>query len=429
MRDVNLLVFAKAPRPGRVKTRLGATVGLEAAADVAAAALLDTIAACVDAARPERCHLALAGRLDGAVAGEELRHASAGWTITPQRGRGLGERLAHAHSRVGGPVVQVGMDTPQLTAALLRDVAAGLDEHDAVLGPATDGGWWTLGLRDPRRAAVLVGVDMSRPTTYADTRRALLDVGLTVGSVATLRDVDEEADADAVADAVPGTRFAAAWTAVPRVTAVPVAATAVLARAFRGEPCRVVAGRRSEPLPVADWLREPDADDVAIAGHCAGPTLDIGCGPGRLAALLVRGGHTVLGIDVVPEAVRQTVGRGAVALRRDVHGHVPGEGRWQSALLADGNVGIGGDPVALLQRVRALLTPQGGRVVAEVAGPGVPHRTRLLRLDCDGIRSEPFRWSVVGCDDLPAIAAAAGLSVMSLHPHGARWCAVLRTAS
>jgi rSAM/selenodomain-associated transferase 1 len=205
----SVLVVAKAPEPGRVKTRLGADVGMDVAAELAAASLLDTLAAC--AAFTSSRHLSLAGDLDRAVHADDLRTAVEGWTVHPQVGSDFAERLADAHARVSGPVVQVGMDTPQVTPALLRDAAAGLATYDAVLGPAQDGGWWVLALRDPARAAALAGVLMSTPTTGTDTRAALEAAGLTVGSTATLRDVDTVADADAVAAEAPDTRFAAAW--------------------------------------------------------------------------------------------------------------------------------------------------------------------------------------------------------------------------
>jgi rSAM/selenodomain-associated transferase 1 len=210
-----VLVVAKAPEVGRVKTRLGAVIGMERAARVAAAALLDTGAAAPAAAGADRCHLSLNGELDRGVAADELRKVLTGWTIHPQRGTDLGDRLAQAHARVrGGPVVQVGMDTPHLTPELLWAAGAGLEEHDAVLGPAEDGGWWSLALREPGRAAVLRGVPMSTPTTGADTRAALAAAGLEVAMTATLRDVDEVADAHAVARLAPATRFAEEWGAV-----------------------------------------------------------------------------------------------------------------------------------------------------------------------------------------------------------------------
>lgn len=211
---MKVLVLAKAPVAGRVKTRLGADVGLDLAADLAAAALLDTIAASAAAAGADHCHLALDGDLADAVRGEEIRFALAGWTITPQRGDGFAERLAHAHLEAGpGVVVQIGMDTPHATPSDLRAAADALGDDDAVLGPAPDGGWWVLVRRDPAAAAPLAGVAMSTPTTYDDTLAALRASGLTVGTTATLRDVDTVADADAVAALAPGTLFARAWLA------------------------------------------------------------------------------------------------------------------------------------------------------------------------------------------------------------------------
>ncbi|MCW2774947.1 MAG: hypothetical protein JWN91_3273 [Nocardioides sp.] len=215
MTGARVLVVAKAPVAGRVKTRLGAEIGMAAAAEIAAAALLDTMAACHAGFGPDACLLSLSGDFADSVRGDELARAAEGWSVARQRGSTFAERLANAHLDVppGGPVVQVGMDTPQLTPALLTEVAAATDEHDAVLGPAEDGGWWVLALRRPTAARSLHDVPMSAPTTYDDTRRALVGEGLDVGAARTLRDVDTVADADAVAAAVPGSHFARAWGA------------------------------------------------------------------------------------------------------------------------------------------------------------------------------------------------------------------------
>jgi len=212
------LVVAKAPVPGRVKTRLGADVGMRAAAEVAAAALLDTLAACRAAFGAADCLLALSGDLRQAVRGPEIETALAGWYVFEQRGDGLGARLAHAHADVPGgrPVLQVGMDTPQLAAEHLHAGAAALEGADALLGPAEDGGWWLLGLRDPATAVVLRDVPMSTPTTYVDTRRALEDGGLEVATGTVLRDVDTVADADLLAGGHRHTEFARVWAEVGR---------------------------------------------------------------------------------------------------------------------------------------------------------------------------------------------------------------------
>jgi uncharacterized protein len=179
---------------------------------------LDTIEACTTAVGPDRCHLALSGDVEAAYRADEIHAAVAGWTITPQRGTGFGERLANAHAAVSGSVVQIGMDTPQVTPAGLLTVAAGLDEADAVLAPAEDGGWWALALRDPSAAGALIDVPMSTPQTYAATRSALEGRGLRVAEGERLRDVDHLADVAPVAAAAPNTRFAAVAAEIVRVT-------------------------------------------------------------------------------------------------------------------------------------------------------------------------------------------------------------------
>jgi len=206
------LVLAKAPVTGRVKTRLGADIGMDLAAALAAAALRDSLLACLDAVGAASCHLALDGDLRDAHDAGELEALLAGWTVRPQADGELGERIAHAVAEVPGPVVQIGMDTPQVDADMLRSVAAGLEQHDAVLGEAADGGWWVLALRDPAAAAALAGVPMSTPTTYDDTRAALVAAGLDVGTAPVLEDVDTVAEAERVAALAPATAFAAAWS-------------------------------------------------------------------------------------------------------------------------------------------------------------------------------------------------------------------------
>lgn len=211
------LVIAKAPVVGRVKTRLGASVGMQAAAALAAAALLDTLEAC--AATFDECHLALDGDLDRAVGADRIRVALTTWRIHPQRGATFAERLAHAHAdagRSGETTVQLGMDTPQVTPELLREVAEAAAGGDAVLGPATDGGWWVLALGDPGAAAALIGVPMSTPQTYDLTHRALTDAGQTVKPAPDLTDVDTLADAETVAAGLDDGHFLRAWRELGR---------------------------------------------------------------------------------------------------------------------------------------------------------------------------------------------------------------------
>ena len=215
-----LLVVAKAPVAGFAKTRLASSVGARFAADLAAAALLDT----VDSARAVPGVIVacvLTGELTAAERADELTEALRGCVVFPQRGADFAERLVHAHADVaerfpGSPVLQVGMDTPQTTTPLLTGALARLRESDTVLGPAVDGGWWALGLRRPVDAHVLRAVPMSRPDTGARTLAALRSVGLRVSTLPMLSDVDTMADAVLVAGQAPASRFAHAFAAVAR---------------------------------------------------------------------------------------------------------------------------------------------------------------------------------------------------------------------
>ena len=211
---VHGLVMAKAPEPGSTKTRLAATVGPKHAAELSAAAFLDTLHTCRTVFGVGRRHVSLAGSLERADDAERIRAALAGWEVRPQDDGSFAERLVRAHGQVPGPVVQVGTDTPQITAEDLRGVVALLDDADAVLGPAVDGGWWVLALREPEAAACLTGVPMSSPETGAKTLTALREAGLSVALAPQMRDVDVAADAEAVADLAPWTEFARLWRSV-----------------------------------------------------------------------------------------------------------------------------------------------------------------------------------------------------------------------
>lgn len=206
--SATVLVLAKAPVPGQVKTRLCPPATPGEAARIAAASLLDTL----DATRGRCTVVALVGSLADAERRAEVRAALARCRVVPQRGATFAARLVAAHADAGGngPVIQLGMDTPQLDAALLDEAGRALGSCDAVLGPARDGGWWALGVHDPRHARVLAGVPMSTPDTGALTLHALHAAGLRVTLLPELSDVDTMEDAERVAAAVPGSRFAAA---------------------------------------------------------------------------------------------------------------------------------------------------------------------------------------------------------------------------
>lgn len=185
----------------------------------------------------------------------------------------------------------------------------------------------------------------------------------------------------------------------------------VFAALYRSPAC-VVDGLPELGFDLRGW-REGDADDALLLNRCVGPTLDVGCGPGRMTARLAERGHIALGIDVVPEAIEHTRRRGAAALVRDVFDVIPGEGRWGTVLLADGNLGIGGDPLVLLSRIRQLLGPCG-RVVADVAPEGTGLRVGDVRVHVDSMASLPFPWAVVGADVIGELAVRAGLRLTEL---------------
>lgn len=182
-------------------------------------------------------------------------------------------------------------------------------------------------------------------------------------------------------------------------------------------------GQRA-PLPVATWNARPSGADTGLLDRCRGATLDIGCGPGRFVAALGERGVPALGIDVTPSAVSRTRARGGTALQRDVYGPLPGDGRWQTALLADGNIGIGGDPLRLLRRVSALLDPDG-RALVELSGPGAGRGTFAVRLRTGRAYGPWFRWAEVGADDLAPLAEQAALRVTERWQEDDRWFACL----
>lgn len=205
--DGQLLVLAKRPVPGRVKTRLCPPCTPEEAAGVAAAALADTMDA-VRRTPAARRIVAFDGPAESTVDLEVIR----------QRGDGLGERIAHAFAdtadRNRDPIVQIGMDTPQVTPDLLTTALLLLTHNDAVLGLAEDGGWWALGLRDPHLASVLRDVPMSTSDTGRLTTAALERTGARIAYLPRLRDFDTITDAQIVAQTIPGSRFARAVEAL-----------------------------------------------------------------------------------------------------------------------------------------------------------------------------------------------------------------------
>ncbi len=400
-----VVVIAKAPRAGRVKTRLTPVFSPTEAAALAAAAIRDTL----EAAR------GTGARTFVAWEGPRPAWLGPGAEIAEQRGDGLGARLdAALHDALGDaedrPTLLVGMDTPQLTAADLR-----ADWHgaDAVLGLCDDGGYWAIGLRR-YRPGLFDGVPMSTGRTGAAQLERLRACGLTVRLLPRMRDVDEPEDAAAVAALAPQTRFARTYR---RIVESPCHPTTLWDTALTRGGVRASGVRASglpagppHPLPlgIASWQTLSPADQLVVS-RCSGPVIDVGCGPGRFVEALAARGIPALGIDVSGASVSQTRGRGGSALLRDVFRTLPGEGRWRTLLLADGNIGIGGDPRALLARCAELLS-RDGAVVVEVDPDGaLDERTAVTLHGPLGRTSTPVPWARVGSVALTRYAGATGL--------------------
>ncbi|HWN27073.1 MAG TPA: class I SAM-dependent methyltransferase [Actinomycetospora sp.] len=209
-----------------------------------------------------------------------------------------------------------------------------------------------------------------------------------------------------------------------RHTTEPLESGAVFDAALAGRRQRLVRGDGVVlPLAVQRWHDDADADDDWLLARCAGATLDLGCGPGRLVVALADRGVPALGVDVSIQAVQRCLERGAAVLHRDAFERLPGEGRWQHVVLADGNIGIGGDPVSLLRRCRALLA-DGGTILLELTpGAGLWCGTAYLEsTDADepvegltvleALDAGPwFPWAVLGPHAVDEAAAEAGLAI------------------
>ena len=186
-------------------------------------------------------------------------------------------------------------------------------------------------------------------------------------------------------------------------------------------PLRLVdsTGTDLGPLPVERYLGPADAQEVALLVRLPSPVLDVGCGPGRHVAALTAAGVPALGIDLSPVAVRLARRRGAPVLHASVFSDLPDAGRWGSALLLDGNIGIGGDPVRLLSRVKELIRP-GGSIVVELDHRPRSGGSHRVRLEGPGVESRWFRWGTLGMLEVGSVAAQLGLSMTGSHTVGRR---------
>lgn len=189
--------------------------------------------------------------------------------------------------------------------------------------------------------------------------------------------------------------------------------------------CLQTVGGTSHEFAVDRWYADPSPEEDDLLDALVGPVLDVGCGPGRHVLALNRRGVVALGIDASPVAVDLARSRGASAIERSVFERVPGGGRWRAALLLDGNIGIGGDPVRLLERVRTLIHP-AGVIGVEVEGPGVCGVEKLTARLTDGASVSPwFDWARVGVDAIERTAGSARLDVVRSWEGGGRWFAFL----
>ena len=198
-------------------------------------------------------------------------------------------------------------------------------------------------------------------------------------------------------------------------------------RGARGHAGRVTV-RMSDgvlaPLEVQRYLAAADDTDESLLSAVAGPVLDIGCGPGRHLEALARRGVFALGVDLSPAAVALARGRGGRAIVASVFDELPGAGSWRTALLLDGNIGIGGAPVRLLERVGGLLAADGAALV-ELDPPGSRSARVRARLETAGETSAWFAWARMAYEDLPQVAEASGLRVAGRWTSSGRWFARL----
>jgi glycosyltransferase A (GT-A) superfamily protein (DUF2064 family)/SAM-dependent methyltransferase len=395
-----VVILAKEPTPGKVKTRLQTRFSAAEAAQLAAAAIRDTQRS-VRASRALRRILCWDG---------DPSDFADGFEVTPQRVGALNDRLVGAFADIdrhrSARVLLIGMDTPQITSALLD---ADWEDCDAVLGLSEDGGFWAIGLRTPDAAGVFAGIEMSTVRTGSAQLARLLSLGRSVKLLPPLRDIDEPADAAYVADRYPGLEFSRRHAALTRASRPEL----IFDHLYAGNPVRSDApGARVLPLEARRWSARADEVDQLVVSRCRGPVLDLGCGPGRMVQALNEAGVPALGVDMSAIAVQEARSRGALAIQSSLADRLPAEGRWGTVLLMDGNIGIDGDVPALLQRCRTLLMP-GGSIIVEVDSSPTWHQTRRVRLTADRVGySAELTWTRIGAAVVRRLAVALDLLVV-----------------
>ena len=395
-----VVILAKEPKPGLVKTRLQTRFSADEAAQLAAAAVRDTQRV-VRASRVPRRILCWDG---------DPADFTDGFEVVAQRTGTLNDRLAGAFADIdrhrSARVLLIGMDTPQISSALLD---ADWEDCDAVLGLSEDGGFWAIGLRTSDAAGVFAGIEMSTTRTGSAQLARLLSLGRSVKLLPPVRDIDEPTDAAYVADRFPGLEFSrrhAALTCVSRPNLI-------FDHLYAG--CQVRSdgqGARVLPLEARRWSARADDVDQLVVSRCRGPVLDLGCGPGRMVQALNEAGVPALGVDMSAMAVQEARSRGALAIQSSLADRLPAEGRWGTVLLMDGNIGIDGDVAALLQRCRTLPMP-GGSIIVEVDSRPTWHQTRRVRLTADraGYSAE-LTWTRIGAAAVRRLAVSLDLLVV-----------------
>ena len=326
-----IVVLAKEPQPGRVKTRLQSRFSAEETAQLAAAAIRDTQRA-VRACRVPRRVLCWDGNSSDFADGFE---------VLPQRSGTLNDRLAGAFDDLGrdgsARVLLIGMDTPQISARLLD---TDWNDCDAILGLSEDGGFWAIGLRTPDPDRVFAGIEMSTARTGSAQLARLLSFGRSVKLLPPLRDIDEPADAAYVADHFPDLEFSQRHAALIAVSRPDL----IFDQLYAGSPVHCDASdERVFPMEAPRWSARADDIDQLVVSRCRRPVLDLGCGPGRMVQALNESGVPALGVDMSQVAVQRTRSRGALAIKARLNERLPAEGRWGTVLLMDGNIGIDGD--------------------------------------------------------------------------------------
>jgi glycosyltransferase A (GT-A) superfamily protein (DUF2064 family)/SAM-dependent methyltransferase len=413
-----VVILAKEPKPGLAKTRLQTRFTAEEAAQLAAAAIRDTQRAVRASGAPRRVLC-----WDGNPA-----TFTAGFEVLPQRSGTLNDRLAGAFDDLGrrGParVLLIGMDTPQISSELLD---ANWEDCDAILGLSEDGGFWAIGLRTSEAAAgVFAGIEMSTGRTGSAQLARLLGLHRSVKLLPPLRDIDEPADAAYVAERFPSLEFSrchAALTCARRPELI-------FDQLYAGSQLRCDASEeRVFPMDAARWSARADDIDQLVVSRCRRPVLDLGCGPGRMVQALNESGVPALGVDISQVAVQRARSRGALAIQARLDQRLPGEGRWGTVLLMDGNIGIDGDVGALLQRCQALLAP-GGTIIVEVDPRPTWHQTRRVQLTADtGGYSAELIWTRTGTAAVRRLAVLLDLLVVEEWSAGGRAFLSLQSAT